>query len=252
MPSPLDHDSAPAERSKMTAHPETAIVAGIGPGLGTALCRRLAAAGYRIAGLARGTAVCRDLSAELRPDRFQALSCDVTDAAQLDAAIGQVEARWGPASAYVHNAAPFHMGAFTDTDPATFESLWRAMCLGAVHGAQRVVPGMLKAKRGVLLFIGATASVRAGADFSAFGSAKFALRGLAQSLARELGPQGIHVAHLIIDGVIWSDRARDAFGLQQAQCLDPDALASTCVHLIGQDRSAWTHELDIRPDVERF
>ena len=236
----------------MTAHPDTAIVAGVGPGLGTALCRRLADRGYRIAGLARGVAACRDLIAELGPDRFQTRSCDITDAAQVHAAIAQIEAQWGPATVYVHNAAPFHMGAFTDTDPATFESLWRAMCLGAVHGAQRVVPGMLEAKRGVLLFIGATASVKAGANFSAFGSAKFALRGLAQSLARELGPQGIHVAHLVIDGVIWSDRARDAFGLQQAQCLDPDALASTCVHLIGQERSAWTQELDIRPDVERF
>jgi len=236
----------------MTTHPETAIVAGVGPGLGAALCRHLAAGGYRVAGLARGTAVCPDLTTELGSDRFQSLSCDITDAAQMDAAIVQIEAQWGSASVYVHNAAPFHMGAFADTDPATFESLWRVTCLGAVHGAQRVVPGMLEAKRGVLLFIGATAAVKAGANFSAFGSAKFALRGLAQSLARELGPQGIHVAHLIIDGVIWSDRARDAFGLQQAQCLDPDALASTCVHLIGQDRSAWTHELDIRPDVEAF
>ncbi|MBK1634014.1 hypothetical protein CKO31_25505, partial [Thiohalocapsa halophila] len=178
----------------MTMHPETAIVAGVGPGLGAALCRRLAADGYRVAGLARGTAGRLDLAAELGPDRYQALSCDVTDAAQMDAAIGQVEAQWGPASVYVHNAAPFHRGAFTDTDPATFESLWRVTCLGAVHGAQRVVPGMLEAKRGVLLFIGATAAVKAGAKFSAFGSAKFALRGLAQSLARELGPQGIHVA----------------------------------------------------------
>lgn len=236
----------------MTTQPETAIVAGVGPGLGAALCRRLAADGYRVAGLARGTAARPDLSAELGPDRYRALSCDVTDAAQMDAAIAQIEARWGPASVYVHNAAPFHRGAFTDTDPATFESLWRVMCLGAVHGAQRVVPAMLEAKRGVLLFIGATASVKAGAHFSAFGSAKFALRGVAQSLARELGPQGIHVAHLVIDGVIWSDRARDAFGLQRGQCLDPDALASTCLHLIGQDRSAWTHELDIRPAAEAF
>ena len=236
----------------MTANSDTAVVAGVGPGLGEALCRHLADAGYRVGGLARGAAAGQNLTATLGSDRFLAISGDVTDPAQVDAAIGQVEARWGPVSVYVHNAAPFHMGAFADTDPNTFESLWRTTCLGAVHGAQRVIPRMLESKRGVLLFIGATASVKAGAHFSAFGSAKFALRGLAQSLARELGPGGIHVAHLVIDGVIWSDRARDAFGLQQAQCLDPDALARTCVHLIGQDRSAWTHELDVRPDVEHF
>jgi NAD(P)-dependent dehydrogenase (short-subunit alcohol dehydrogenase family) len=236
----------------MTANPDTAIVAGVGPGLGEALCRHLANAGYRVGGLARGTSAGENLTAALGPDLFLSIGCDVTDAAQLDAAIGEVEAKWGPVGVYVHNAAPFYMGGFADTDPTTFESLWRTTCLGAVHGAQRVVPRMLESKRGVLLFIGATASVKAGANFSAFGAAKFALRGLAQSLARELGPQGIHVAHLVIDGVIWSDRARDAFGLQPEQCLEPDALARTCVHLIGQDRSAWTQELDIRPAVEHF
>jgi NADP-dependent 3-hydroxy acid dehydrogenase YdfG len=236
----------------MTEHPDTAIVAGVGSGLGKALCSRLAEAGYRVGGLARGTAASRDLAAELGPDRFLAMSCDVTDAEQVDAAIGKVEAQWGPPSVYVHNAAPFYMGTFAETDSTTFESLWRTMCLGAVHGAQRVLPGMLELNRGVLLFVGATASVKAAANFSAFGSAKFALRGLAQALARELGPQGIHVAHLVIDGVIWGERARDGFGMKQGQCLDPDALARTCVHLIGQDRSAWTQELDIRPDVESF
>jgi NADP-dependent 3-hydroxy acid dehydrogenase YdfG len=236
----------------MTEHPDTAIVAGVGSGLGKALCSRLAEAGYRVGGLARGTEASRDLAAELGPDRFLAMRCDVTDAAQVDTAIGKVEAQWGPPSVYVHNAAPFYMGTFAETDSTTFETLWRTMCLGAVHGAQRVLPGMLNVNRGVLLFVGATASVKAAANFSAFGSAKFALRGLAQSLARELGPKGIHVAHLVIDGVIWGERARDGFGMKQGQCLDPDALARTCVHLIGQDRSAWTQELDIRPDVESF
>jgi NAD(P)-dependent dehydrogenase (short-subunit alcohol dehydrogenase family) len=236
----------------MTESPGTAVVAGVGSGFGTALCRRLAKRGYRVCGIARGTEVSRELAAELGPDRFLLLGCDVTDAAQVDAAVDKVEAQWGPVTVYVHNAAPFHIGPFADTDPTTFESLWRTMCLGAVHGAQRVLPGMLEVKRGVLLFVGATASVKAGASFSAFGSAKFALRGLAQSLARELGPQGIHVAHLVIDGVIWSERARNGFGMKQGQCLDADALARTCVHLIGQDRSAWTQELDIRPDVESF
>jgi NADP-dependent 3-hydroxy acid dehydrogenase YdfG len=236
----------------MAEYPDTAVVAGVGSGLGSALCRRLAEAGYRVCALARRTEASRDLAAELGRDRFLPIGCDVTDAAHVDAAIGKVEAQWGPVTVYVHNTAAFHTGAFLATNPTTFESLWRTMCLGAVHGTQRVLPGMLKAKRGVLLLVGATASVKSGANFSAFGSAKFALRGLAQSLARELGPQGIHVAHLVVDGVIWGERARDGFGMREEQCLDPDALASSCVHLIEQGRSAWTQELDIRPDVESF
>jgi len=236
----------------MTEQPRIALVAGVGSGLGKALCHQLAQAGYCVAGLARGTQSGRELLEELGPDRFLAVRCDVTDAAQVDSALVQVEAQWGRASVYVHNAAPFHMHPFAQTDPGTFESLWRTTCLGAVHGAQRVLPAMLEAGHGTLLFIGATASVKASAEFSAFGAAKFALRGLAQSLARELGPQGIHVAHLIIDGVMWGERAQDNFKMQRGHCLEPESVARTCLHLIEQDRSAWTHELDIRPDVETF
>jgi hypothetical protein len=128
--------SVPA-RSNMTEYPDTAVVAGVGSGLGKALCRRLAEAAYRVCGLARGAEASWDLAAGLGPDRFLAVGCDVTDAAQVDAAIGKVEAQWGPVTVYVHNAAPFHTRAFPDTDPTTFESLWRTMCLGAVSRPRR-------------------------------------------------------------------------------------------------------------------
>ncbi len=236
----------------MSDHPPCAIVAGIGPGLGNALCRQLAGAGYRVAGLARSAVAGEALRDALGSERFLPLSCDLTDAAQVDAAVTQAEDRFGPASVYVHNAARLHMQPFLETDPREFEDLWRTACLGAVHGTQRVLPAMLGAGEGALLFIGATASVKAGAQFAAFASAKFALRGLAQSLARELGPQGIHVAHLVIDGVIWSERARDQFRMNRDQCLAPQAVAASCLHLLQQERSAWTHELDIRPDREGF
>jgi len=236
----------------MTDQTKTAVVAGLGAGLGSALCRRLAAAGYRVAGLARSDTVGAALLEELGEERFLPLSCDLTDAAQVDAAVGEVEARFGPVDAYIHNVARLHRQAFVETAPGEFESMWRSICLSAVLGTQRVLPAMLERGRGSLLLMGATASVKAGADFSAFAAGKFALRGLAQSLARELGPRGIHVAHLIIDGVMWSERARDSFGMTEAQCLDPDAVAGTCLHLLEQQRSAWTHELDIRPDVETF
>ncbi len=236
----------------MTDPTRTAIVAGIGPGLGGALCRELTGAGYRVVGLARSAGPGEALLKALGPERFLPLACDLADAAQVDAAISQAEDRFGPPGVYVHNAARLHMQPFLETDPGDFETLWRTTCLGAVHGAQRVLPAMLAAGEGALLFIGATASVKAGARFAAFASAKFALRGLAQSLARELGPQGIHAAHLVIDGVIWSDRARDQFQMTREECLDPGAVAASCLHLLQQQRSAWTHELDIRPDREGF
>lgn len=236
----------------MTDPTRTAIVAGIGPGLGAALCRELAGAGYRVVGLARSAGAGEALLDALGPERFLPLACDLADPVQIDAAITLAEDRFGPAGVYVHNAARLQMQPFLETDPGDFETLWRTACLGAVHGAQRVLPAMLATGQGALLFIGATASVKAGARFAAFASAKFALRGLAQSLARELGPQGIHVAHLVIDGVIWSERARDQFQMAQEQCLDPGAVAASCLHLLQQQRSAWTHELDIRPDREGF
>ena len=236
----------------MSEQGKTAVVAGVGPGLGSALCRELTAAGYLVAGLARGDSAGARLLDGLGSERFMPVRCDLADATAVEAAIGEVEDRFGSPGVFIQNAAGFLMQPFLDTDPKEIESLWRNQCLGAVHGAQRVLPTMLERKQGTLLFIGATASVKAGANFSAFGVAKFALRGLAQSLARELGPRGIHVAHLIIDGVIWSERARDEFGLMPNQCLKPEAIARTCVHLIEQDPSAWTHELDIRPDVETF
>jgi len=236
----------------MTKPTPTAIVAGLGAGLGNALCRRLAAAGYRVAGLARGAGTGENLLRDLGPECFLAVRCDLTDADQVHAAVSQVEARFGAPAAYIHNAARLHHQPFLETDPGEIESLWRTVCLGAVHGAQRVLPAMLANRQGALLFIGATASIKAGANFAAFGMAKFALRGLAQSLARELGPQGIHVAHLIIDGVLWGERARDRFRMSENQCLSPEAVASTCLHLLQQERSAWTQELDLRPDVEPF
>lgn len=236
----------------MTNQKRTAIVAGLGAGLGGTLCRQLADAGYHVAGFARSDAGYQAIPDTLGADRFMPVSCDITDASQVDEAVSKVEDQFGPASVYIHNAAHLHMQPFLETAPDEFESLWRTVCLGAVHGVQRVLPAMLEAKSGTLLFIGATASIKAGANFSAFGAAKFALRGLSQSLARELGPQGIHVAHLIIDGVMWGERARDSFGMTEDQCLAPRAVAQTCLHLIEQDRSAWTHELDIRPDLEAF
>ncbi|HHJ35799.1 MAG TPA: SDR family NAD(P)-dependent oxidoreductase [Gammaproteobacteria bacterium] len=236
----------------MADNKRTVVVAGVGAGLGDEICKKLVKVGYRVVGLSRSASGNEALAEKLGAHNFFSVSCDLTDVAQVDLAISKVEEKFGMVSVYVHNAAYLHMQAFVDTPPTEFESLWRTVCLGAVHGTQRVLPSMLEKKSGVILFIGATASVKAGADFSAFSSAKFALRGLSQSMARELGPSGIHVAHLVIDGVMWGKRAKESFGMSEGQCLKPASVAKTCEQLIGQDQSAWTHELDIRPAVETF
>ena len=121
----------------------------------------------------------------------------------------------GPIRVLVHNASSIHIAPFLDTTPEQFEDLWRVTCLGAVNSARAVLPDMLAQNPGVMIFTGATAALRGGARFSAFAAAKFALRGLAQSLAREHAPNGIHVAHVIVDGLIWAEKARDRFDAKE-------------------------------------
>ncbi len=237
----------------MTEQQPIAVVAGVGPGLGAALCRKLAASGHAVAALARGTAFGDKLAAEVAADGGQMafVPCDLSREAAVESAFSTVEARLGPPSVLIYNAGTFVTRPLAETSPADFQRLWTLNCFGAFLCARRVVPGML-ANGGTIIFTGATAAVKAAANFAAFGSSKFALRGLAQSMARELGPLGVHVAHVIIDGIIWTPRTRETYGLDEAQCLKPEAIADTYLHLIRQDRAAWTQELDIRPDVESF
>ena len=179
------------------------------------------------------------------------LACDLTQATGVESAFSAVEAGHGAPSVLVYNAGAFLTSPLAETAPEDFKALWALNCFGAFLCARRVVPGMLDGG-GSIIFTGATAAAKAAANFAAFGSSKFALRGLAQSMARELGPRGIHVAHVVIDGIIWAPRTREMHGLSEAECLRPEAIADTFLHLIRQDRSAWTHELDIRPDRESF
>jgi NAD(P)-dependent dehydrogenase (short-subunit alcohol dehydrogenase family) len=145
------------------------------------------------------------------------------------------------------------MGAVMDVSPEDFESCWRANCMGGFLTARAVVPSMLAAKRGTVIFTGATASLRGSARFSALAVGKFGLRALAQSMARELGPQGIHVAHAIIDGQIDTPRAREMFpGRDVSTYLAPAAIAEAYWQLHLQDPTVWTQELDLRPSGEKF
>ncbi|MEE9303660.1 MAG: SDR family NAD(P)-dependent oxidoreductase [Thiotrichaceae bacterium] len=230
-----------------TSQKKIAIVAGAGADLGIALCKRLIKADYLVAGLSRSAEPQDSMGESYLP-----IACDLTDNASVDAAITEAETRLGEASVYIHNAASLLRNEFLATTSADFVKQWNVTCLGAVNGIQRILPSMLVAKSGTILVTGATASIKAGAGFSAFSSAKFALRGLTQSLAREYSPQGIHIAHILVDGAIWGWQAEHKFDRDQHDCLQPEAVAETYLHLINQHRSAWTHELDLRPDIESF
>lgn len=230
---------------------EVCVVTGVGPGTGAALARRFAASGHRVAMLARSTDTLGRLEAELPGSR--AYACDVTDAGAVHAVVGRIRADLGPPAVLLHNAGSGVFGAFLDTTPDLFEASWRTNALGLLLCAQAVVPDMLDVGRGAIVVTGATASLRGGANFTAFAAAKAAQRSLAQSMARALGPRGIHVAYVVVDGVIdipntralFPDRPDDFF-------LRPDAIAETVHHVAQQERSAWTFELDVRPFGERW
>ena len=152
----------------------------------------------------------------------------------------------------IHNPQLLTIKPFEQTTIEVFEQTWRVTCLGAVIAAQAVIPHMAARQQGMIILSGATAGLRGGANFSAFASAKFALRGLAQSLAREYGPKGVHVAHVVLDGLIDEPQTDQRFGAQTSGRMDPRAIAQAYLDLSTQPPSAWTHEMDLRPFSERF
>lgn len=228
-----------------------ALITGVAEGLGASIARTLGEAGYDVIGLARSERVKAHLS-ELIAEvggAYTHIACDVTDAARLSA---QLAPMTQSVEVAVHNAHHLLIKPFEEITSDDFERVWRVACLGAMAVSQIVLPHMAARGSGTIIFTGATASRRGAAKFSAFASAKFALRGLAQSLAREYGPKGVHVAHVIIDGLIWEPQTVQRFSARQSACLEPEAIAAAYLAIIKQHRSAWTHELDLRPFSERF
>jgi NAD(P)-dependent dehydrogenase (short-subunit alcohol dehydrogenase family) len=237
----------------MSDKPVCAIV-GVGPGLGLALARRFAAS-YSLALIARNEAFLSTAAREIAEQggRAIAVSADLADASQIETAFGRIRTELAAPEVMIYNAAMRPFGRLMETPPSTFETTWRVTAFGAFLCSQQVVPDMLKAGRGAILFTGATAGVKPFATSAAFGPAKFALRGLAQVMARDLGPAAIHVAYVNIDGPIDNQRTRDR--IPQASdddLLKPAAIAEAYWHLAHQDRSSWTQELDVRPFREKF
>jgi NAD(P)-dependent dehydrogenase (short-subunit alcohol dehydrogenase family) len=181
------------------------------------------------------------------------VSADATDPASVAAAFDEVRSNLGTPEVFVYNAGAFQMGGILDLSPEKFDECFKANCAGAFYAAQQVLPAMVEAGRGTVLLTGATAALRGGARFSALAVGKFGLRALAQSMAREFGPQGIHVAHVVVDGQIDTPRVREMSpDREDHTMLSPDAIAETYWQLHSQDRTAWTLELDLRPAVESF
>lgn len=229
-----------------------AVIAGVGPGNGAAFGRRFAAGDYKVALLARSAEHFKALANEIPSARGYA--CDLTKEADVRNAFDAIERELGPAGVLVYNAGNGVLGTIEDVSPETFQDVWRINVLGLVHASQRAIPAM-KRNGGAIVVIGATASVRGGAAFAAFAQAKAAQRSLAQSMARHLGPQGVHVAYIVIDGVIETPRARamEAFRDKPREFfLQPDDIAESAFFLAHQPKSAWSFELDVRPYGEKW
>ncbi|CAA9414359.1 MAG: Short-chain dehydrogenase, associated with 2-hydroxychromene-2-carboxylate isomerase family protein [uncultured Rubrobacteraceae bacterium] len=234
---------------------KTAAVLGVGPGLGAAVARRFAREGFAVALMARREESVAGVQEEIESAGGTALtvSADATDPASVAAAFDRVRAELGEPEVFVYNAGAFQMGGILEISPEKFDECFKANCAGAFYAAQQVLPAMVEAGRGTVLLTGATAALRGGARFSALAVGKFGLRALAQSMAREFGPQGIHVAHAVIDGQIDTPGVREMSpGREDHTMLSPDAIAEAYWQLHSQDRTAWTLELDLRPAVESF
>lgn len=229
---------------------ETALIVGAGPGLGAALARRFKAAGMTVAVARRRADQLRPLVEEIAAEPY---ACDATDPDAVAALFEGVAAALGPPDLVVYNSGAFRPGGVLEIEPRDFETCWRVGCLGGFLVGQHAARAMLARGTGTILFTGATASLRGSANFANLAVGKFGLRALAQSLARELGPRGVHVAHVIIDGQIRSERHADLVKERPPDgLLEPAAIAEAYYQLHRQPRSAWTHELDLRPWVERF
>jgi NAD(P)-dependent dehydrogenase (short-subunit alcohol dehydrogenase family) len=226
----------------------SALIVGAGQGLSASLTRLLRKEGLAVAIAARDTAKLAPLCTETGARAF---GCDAQDEAQVQRLFADIDREHGAPDVVIYNASTRTRGPFIQLVPAEVHRALQVTAFGAFLVAQQAVVRMLPKAHGAILFTGASASVKGYAQSAPFAMGKFALRGLAQSLARELSPQGIHLAHFVIDGGI-RDTGRGDDPDKPDALLDPDAIALTYLNILRQPRSAWTWEIELRPWVERF
>jgi NAD(P)-dependent dehydrogenase (short-subunit alcohol dehydrogenase family) len=227
------------------------VISGVGPGTGSALARRFAAGGYRVAMLARNPQRLAELEREL-PDS-KGYPCDVSDAAQVEATADLIERDLGVPTTLVHNAVGGAFGSFLEIDPAVLNRNFQVNTMGLLYLARRITPAMISASSGNVIVTGNTSALRGKPSFAGFAPTKAAQRILAEAMARELGPKGVHVAYIIIDAVIdvpstrerFKDRPDDFF-------IKPGAIAEEAWHLTQQNRSGWSFNVELRPYGESW
>jgi NAD(P)-dependent dehydrogenase (short-subunit alcohol dehydrogenase family) len=227
---------------------KTALIVGVGAGLSASLARVLSTEGITVALAARSPGDLAPLAKETGAKTF---ACDASRSADVDKLFRELDASIGAPEIVIYNASYRTRGPIAELDPAEVEKTLAVTAFGAFLVGREAARRMLPKKHGMILFTGASASVKGYAQSAPFAMGKFAQRGLAQSMARELHPHGIHVAHVVIDGGIKSPR-RHEDAAKPASLLDPDAIAATYLHLIHQPHSAWSWEIEVRPWVETF
>jgi NAD(P)-dependent dehydrogenase (short-subunit alcohol dehydrogenase family) len=232
---------------------ETAIVVGVGPGLGWALVKRFVGENMSVGAVARDG---ERLNALVGSGVFPNVRCYAADAAQIEdvaRVFEGVERDLGDPDLVVFNVGAYERGGILDIDPADFARVWQMGCFAGFLVGQAAARRMVARGHGTIIFTGATAALRGGAGFINLAVPKFGLRALAQSMARELGPKGVHVAFVVIDGQIESERYRHVIEkCGEESLLAPEAIAETYLQLHQQPRSAWSLELDVRPWTEKF
>lgn len=228
----------------------TAVIAGVGPGLGESLARKFLDEGCQVGLCARSNIYLEELSDELGENAL-AVPTDITNEERVAEAFDTVREEFGPVDILINHASGAAWKGVRDISPGEFEQAWRVSAHGALLCSQEAIADMDDG--GTIIFTGATSAVRGREGAVGFSAAKFAVRGMAESMARELGPEGIHVAHVVLDGQIATPEALRMNPERETKTfLDPDEIADSYWHLVEQDRSAWTLELDLRPHVEEF
>ena len=228
-----------------------AIVTGVGPGTGSAIVRRFAAEGFRVVALARSPDRIRALEQELADTH--AMICDVSSESQVVEAVADIRNRYGSPSVLIHNAVGGGWGTFLEIEPKMLDRNFQVNVMGLLYLAREVAPDMIKAGSGTILVTGNTSAIRGKANFAGFAPTKAAQRILSESIARDLGPRGIHVGYVLIDAVIDVPRMRERLPeAPDAFFIKPSAIADELWHLYRQDRSAWSFLSEIRPFGEKW
>ncbi|MGB7258802.1 MAG: SDR family NAD(P)-dependent oxidoreductase [Pseudolabrys sp.] len=227
---------------------KTALIVGAGAGLSASLARAFAKEGMQVALAARSS---EKLAEFAKATGARTFNCDAARRDEVEKLFKDLDAAIGGPDVVIYNPSYRVRGPLTELDPAEVEKAIAITAFGAFLVAQQAARRMLPKREGAIIFTGASAGVKGYAQSAPFAMGKFALRGLAQSMARELSPQGIHVAHVVVDGGIRSARRPEPADRPDSM-LDPDAIAESYLHLLRQPRSAWSWEIEVRPWVEKF